>query len=69
MEANERANMLHTQNTSFINQKRKIEGELGGVKTEVEEAINEARSAEDAAKKVNQNLLFFKDFLNYLKRH
>lgn len=53
MEANERANMLHTQNTSFINQKRKIEGELGGVKTEVEEAINEARSAEDAAKKVN----------------
>ena len=24
MEANERANMLHTQNTSFINQKRKI---------------------------------------------
>ena len=69
MEANERANMLHTQNTSFINQKRKIEGELGGVKTEVEEAINEARSAEDAAKKVNQNLLFFKDFLNYLERH
>ena len=69
MEANERANMLHTQNTSFINQKRKIEGELGGVKTEVEEAINEARSAEDAAKKVNKNLLFFKDFLNYLERH
>ena len=52
MEANERANMLHTQNTSFINQKRKIEGELGSVKTEVEEAVTEARAAEDAAKKV-----------------
>merc|ERR1712037_148062 len=43
--------MLHTQNGAFINQKRKIEGELNAVKTEVEEAIGEARSAEDAAKK------------------
>merc|ERR1712233_243076 len=34
MEANERANMLHTQNTAFINQKRKIEGELNNVKGE-----------------------------------
>ena len=51
MEANERANMLHTQNTSFINQKRKIEGELNSVKTEVDEAVSEARNAEDAAKK------------------
>merc|ERR1712136_689123 len=51
MEANERANMLHTQNTAFINQKRKIEGELNNVKTEVEEAVTEARNAEEAAKK------------------
>ena len=51
MEANERANMLHTQNTAFINQKRKIENELGTVRNEVEEAITEARSAEEAAKK------------------
>merc|ERR1712076_137696 len=51
MEANERANMLHTQNTAFINQKRKIEGELNNVKNEVEEAVTEARNAEDAAKK------------------
>merc|ERR1711893_37358 len=43
--------MLHTQNTAFINQKRKIEGELHGVKNEVEEAVTEARNAEDAAKK------------------
>merc|ERR1712226_951880 len=35
----------------FINQKRKIEGELNNVKSEVEEAVIEARNAEDAAKK------------------
>merc|ERR1712174_172795 len=51
MEANERSTMLHTQNTAFINQKRKIESELLAVKNEVEEAINEARNGEDAAKK------------------
>merc|ERR1711937_337134 len=51
MEANERSTMLHTQNTAFINQKRKIENELTNVRNEVEEAIAEARSAEEAAKK------------------
>merc|ERR1719454_1897080 len=43
--------MLHTQNTAFINQKRKIESELLAVKNEVEEAIVEARNGEEAAKK------------------
>merc|ERR1712227_593225 len=51
MEANERSTMLHTQNTAFINQKRKIESELNAVKAEVEEAIVEARNGEEAAKK------------------
>jgi len=51
MEANERSTMLHTQNTAFVNQKRKIESELMAVKNEVEEAINEARNGEEAAKK------------------
>ena len=51
MEANERSTMLHTQNTAFINQKRKIESELNAVKNEVEEAIAEARNGEEAAKK------------------
>ena len=41
MEANERSNMLHTQNSAFINQKKKIESELNNVKNEVEEAITE----------------------------
>ena len=55
MEANERSTMLHTQNTSFINQKKKIESELTSVKTEVEEAIKEARSGEEAAKRAMTN--------------
>merc|ERR1712168_554861 len=37
MEANERSTMLHTQNTAFINQKRKIESELMAVKNEAEQ--------------------------------
>ena len=55
MEANERATMLHTQNTSFMNQKRKIESELSSVKTEVEDAIKEARGGEEAAKRAMTN--------------
>merc|ERR1711970_1012685 len=51
MEANERSTWVHTQNTAFINQKRKIESELNAVKTEVDEAIGEARNGEEAAKK------------------
>ncbi|CBY39562.1 unnamed protein product [Oikopleura dioica] len=51
MEANERANLLHTQNTALANQKRKLEQELLAVANEVEEAIQEAKNAEDKAKK------------------
>merc|ERR1711931_492197 len=42
---------MGTQNTAFVNQKRKIESELTAVKNEVEESINEARNGEEAAKK------------------
>ena len=55
MEASERATMLHTQNSSFMNQKKKIESELTSVKTEVEEAIKEARGGEEAAKRAMTN--------------
>jgi chromosome segregation ATPase len=51
MEANERANLLHTQNTALANQKRKLEQELIAVANEVEEAIQEAKNAEEKAKK------------------
>merc|ERR1712179_171835 len=50
-ESNERSNLLHTQNTALINQKRKIETELQQAQGEVEESISECRNAEEKAKK------------------
>merc|ERR1739848_84234 len=50
-ESNERSNLLHTQNTALINQKRKIETELQQAQGEVEEPISECRNAEEKAKK------------------
>lgn len=39
------------QNTSLINQKKKMEGDISQLQTEVEEAIQECRNAEEKAKK------------------
>merc|ERR1711970_497910 len=50
-ESNERSNLLHTQNTALINQKRKLETELQQIQGEVEESISECRNAEEKAKK------------------
>merc|ERR1711981_132221 len=50
-ESNERSNLLHTQNTALINQKRKIEAEVQQLQGELEEAISESRNAEEKAKK------------------
>merc|ERR1711879_407145 len=50
-ESNERSNLLHTQNTALINQKRKLEAELQQTQGEVEEYISESRNAEEKAKK------------------
>merc|ERR1712053_25193 len=50
-ESAERSNLLHTQNTALINQKRKLEAELQQVQGEVEESVSECRNAEDKAKK------------------
>merc|ERR1712142_1447019 len=50
-ESNERSNLLHTQNTALINQKRKLDGELQQAQSEIEETISEARNAEEKAKK------------------
>ena len=50
-EASERANLLHMQNTAITNQKRTTERELIAVANEVEEAVQEARNAEEKAKK------------------
>merc|ERR1712241_173331 len=50
-ESSERSNLLHTQNTALINQKRKLEAELQQVQGEVEESVSECRNAEEKAKK------------------
>jgi len=50
-ESNERSNLLHTQNTALINQKRKLETELQQSQAEIEEVVSEARNAEEKAKK------------------
>ncbi|XP_060638883.2 myosin-7 [Anolis sagrei] len=51
IEASERVQLLHTQNTSLINQKKKMESDLSQLQTEVEEAVQECRNAEEKAKK------------------
>uniref|UniRef100_A0A8C9U0Z7 Myosin, heavy chain 6, cardiac muscle, alpha n=1 Tax=Scleropages formosus TaxID=113540 RepID=A0A8C9U0Z7_SCLFO len=50
-EASERMQLLHSQNTSLINQKKKMEGDLVQLQNEVEEALQENRNAEEKAKK------------------
>lgn len=39
------------QNTSLINTKKKIEADISQLQSEVEEAIQEARNADEKAKK------------------
>uniref|UniRef100_A0A672UKU4 Myosin-7 n=1 Tax=Strigops habroptila TaxID=2489341 RepID=A0A672UKU4_STRHB len=51
IEATERVQLLHSQNTSLINQKKKMEGDISQLQAEVEEAIQECRNAEEKAKK------------------
>uniref|UniRef100_A0A674PLE3 Myosin, heavy chain 6, cardiac muscle, alpha n=1 Tax=Takifugu rubripes TaxID=31033 RepID=A0A674PLE3_TAKRU len=47
----ERMQLLHSQNTSLLNQKKKHEADLLQLQTETEEAIQENRNAEEKAKK------------------
>lgn len=42
---------LPNQNTSLINQKKKMETDISQLSTEVEEAVQECRNAEEKAKK------------------
>ena len=51
LEANERGGLLHTQNSSLINSKRKIEQEFQNAQLEVEESLVEQRNVEEKAKK------------------
>uniref|UniRef100_A0A8C5UXT6 Myosin heavy chain 3 n=1 Tax=Microcebus murinus TaxID=30608 RepID=A0A8C5UXT6_MICMU len=51
LDANERAQLLHTQNTSLIHTKKKLETDLTQLQSEVEDASRDARNAEEKAKK------------------
>ncbi|XP_077139779.1 myosin-4-like [Ranitomeya variabilis] len=51
LDASERLQLLHSQNTSLINSKKKLEGDIGQLQNEVEETVQEARNAEEKAKK------------------
>ncbi|XP_018601742.2 myosin, heavy chain 7B, cardiac muscle, beta a [Scleropages formosus] len=51
MESTERVNLLHSQNTGLINQKKKLESDLTMLSGEVDEAVQECRNAEEKAKK------------------
>ncbi|XP_066444038.1 myosin-1B [Eleutherodactylus coqui] len=51
LDASERVQLLHSQNTSLINTKKKLETDMAQLQTEVEEAIQESRNADEKAKK------------------
>uniref|UniRef100_A0A663E2A7 Myosin-1B n=1 Tax=Aquila chrysaetos chrysaetos TaxID=223781 RepID=A0A663E2A7_AQUCH len=51
MDASERVQLLHTQNTSLINTKKKLETDIAQIQGEMEETVQEARNAEEKAKK------------------
>ncbi|KAL2085407.1 hypothetical protein ACEWY4_018727 [Coilia grayii] len=51
LDVNERVQLLHSQNTSLLNHKKKLENDVNQLQTEVEEAVQECRNAEEKAKK------------------
>ncbi|XP_053329710.1 myosin-4-like [Spea bombifrons] len=51
LDASERVQLLHSQNTSLINTKKKLESDAAQLQNEVEEAVQESRNAEEKAKK------------------
>ncbi|XP_034845197.1 myosin-1-like [Mirounga leonina] len=51
LDASERVQLLHTQNTSLINTKKKLETDISQIQGEMEDTVQEARNAEEKAKK------------------
>merc|ERR1712112_252467 len=51
VDASERAGLLHSQNTSLLGTKKKLEADLLQVQGEVDDSVQEARNAEEKAKK------------------
>uniref|UniRef100_A0A3P8UAY5 Myosin heavy chain, fast skeletal muscle-like n=1 Tax=Amphiprion percula TaxID=161767 RepID=A0A3P8UAY5_AMPPE len=51
VDASERVGLLHSQNTSLLNTKKKLEADLVQIQGEVDDTVQEARNAEEKAKK------------------
>ncbi|XP_008292043.1 myosin-1-like isoform X1 [Stegastes partitus] len=51
IDVSERIQLLHSQNTSLLNSKKKTEADLGHLQSEMEDSIQEARNADEKAKK------------------
>ncbi|KAG1942693.1 myosin heavy chain, fast skeletal muscle [Pimephales promelas] len=51
VDASERVTLLHSQNTSLINTKKKLEADVAQIQGEMEDMVQEARNAEEKAKK------------------
>ncbi|KAJ3605545.1 hypothetical protein NHX12_027590 [Muraenolepis orangiensis] len=51
IDASERVGLLHSQNTSLLNTKKKLETDLVQVQGEVDDIVQESRNAEEKAKK------------------
>ncbi|XP_051491185.1 myosin-1B-like [Apus apus] len=50
-DASERVQLLHSQNTSLLNTKKRLEVDITHLQSEVEDSVQEARNAEEKAKK------------------
>ncbi|KAM3921951.1 myosin-3 [Leptodactylus fuscus] len=51
LDATERVQLLHSQNTSLINTKKKLESDVSQLQGDIEDVTKEARNAEEKAKK------------------
>ncbi|ROI27836.1 Myosin heavy chain, fast skeletal muscle [Anabarilius grahami] len=51
VDISERVGLLHSQNTSLLNTKKKLEADLVQIQSEVDDTVQEARNAEEKAKK------------------
>ncbi|XP_039972557.1 myosin-8-like isoform X1 [Xiphias gladius] len=51
IDTSERIQLLHSQNTSLLNTKKKMESDLAQLQSEMEDTVQEARNADEKAKK------------------
>ncbi|KAK0134634.1 Myosin heavy chain, fast skeletal muscle [Merluccius polli] len=64
VDASERVGLLHSQNTSLLNTKKKLETDLVQVQSEVDDTVQEARNAEEKAKKAITDVGYFHMLIN-----